>query len=100
VGEDGRQAGVVVAGRVGVVREELLGGAKLGLGSRGSGNSRGGAHSGRGLGGGLWLLAPSRGGSSSGRDMAPSRGGSSSGRDRLGVARWCTWAIVFNVSSA
>jgi hypothetical protein len=87
VGEDGRQAGVVVAGRVGVVREELLGGAKLGLGSRGSGNSRGGAHSGRGLGGGLWLLAPSR-------------GGSSSGRDRLGVARWCTWAIVFNVSSA
>jgi hypothetical protein len=38
VGEEGRQAGVVVAGGVGVVKEELLGGAKLRLGLRESEN--------------------------------------------------------------
>jgi hypothetical protein len=32
--------------------------------------------------------------------LAPSSGGSSSGRGQLGVARWCTWAVVFNGSSA
>jgi hypothetical protein len=32
VEEEGRQAGVVVTGRVGVVREEFLGGTKLGVG--------------------------------------------------------------------
>jgi hypothetical protein len=32
--------------------------------------------------------------------LAPSRGGSSSGRGRLDVARWCTWAVVFKGSSA
>jgi hypothetical protein len=40
VGEEGQQVGVVVAGGVGVVGEELLGGAELGLGSRGSGSGR------------------------------------------------------------
>jgi hypothetical protein len=38
--EEGRQAGVVVAGGVGVVGEELLGCVKLGVGSRGSRNGR------------------------------------------------------------
>jgi hypothetical protein len=46
---------------------------------------QGGAHGGRGLEDGLRLLAPSHGGSSSGRGW-------------LGVARWCTWAAVFNGS--
>jgi hypothetical protein len=40
VGEEGRQAGVVVTGGVGAVGEELLCGAKLGLGSRESENGR------------------------------------------------------------
>jgi hypothetical protein len=40
MGEEGRQAGVVATGGVGVVGEELLGGAKLGLGSMGSENGR------------------------------------------------------------
>jgi hypothetical protein len=47
----------------------------------------GGAHGGRRLSGVLRLLVPSR-------------EGSSSGRGRLGVARWCTWAVVFNSLSA
>jgi hypothetical protein len=38
MGEEGRQAGVVVVGGVGVVGEELLGCVKLGVGSRGSRN--------------------------------------------------------------
>jgi hypothetical protein len=40
VGEEGRQARVVVAGGVGVVGEELLGGDKLEVGSRGSENGK------------------------------------------------------------
>jgi hypothetical protein len=40
VGEEGRQARVVVAGGVGVVGEELLGGDKLEVGSRGSENGQ------------------------------------------------------------
>jgi hypothetical protein len=72
-GEEGRQAGVVVAaGGVGVVGEELLGDTKLGLGSRGSRDgwrspAPGGARDGRGFGDGLWLLVTCHGGNSSGR---------------------------------
>jgi hypothetical protein len=40
MGEEGRQAGVVVVGGVGVVGEELLGCVKLGVGSRGSRDGR------------------------------------------------------------
>jgi hypothetical protein len=39
-GEERRQAEVEVPGMVGAVEEELLGGAKLGVGSRGSRNDR------------------------------------------------------------
>jgi hypothetical protein len=38
--EEGWQAVVVTADGVGVVGEEVLGGAKLGVGSRGSGNGQ------------------------------------------------------------
>jgi hypothetical protein len=40
VGEERRQAGVEVTGGVGMGGEELLGGAELGVGSRGSENDR------------------------------------------------------------
>jgi hypothetical protein len=55
MGEEGRQAGVVVAGGVGVVGEEPLGCVKLSVGSRGPGmvgrvQCWGGAWGGRGLG--------------------------------------------------
>jgi hypothetical protein len=40
VGEEGRQAGVVVVGGVGMVGEELLGGTKLRVRSRVFGNGR------------------------------------------------------------
>jgi hypothetical protein len=38
--EEGRQAVMLTADEVGVVGEEVLGGAKHGVGSRGSGNGR------------------------------------------------------------
>jgi hypothetical protein len=61
MGEAGRQAGVVVAGGVGVVGEEPLGCVKLSVGSRGSRNGRQSPVLGRCLGWQgtrhrLWLL--------------------------------------------